>query len=233
LMNVIKNNIDTYYTNADAANYTKAVNPDPNLPPDKWNYCWIPAMDAPSLEDRLGAVASKVEVAVPNILALTNQLADVLSNANNAVSRLDKALAKVDPILSNVDTITGNLREPNGSLGNWLVPTNLMSQLHDTLHSATEALTSAHTTLDDTDTNLTKLATDLDKTLEHLADLTSNLNAQVQANTNLISNISTTIVHTDDLVQGLKREWFLRGAFKTKKTKKNTSTNAPPPARQR
>jgi hypothetical protein len=38
-------------------------------------------------------------------------------------------------------------------------------------------------------------------------------------NTNLITEISTTIVHTDGLVQGLKRHWLLRSAFKTKPVK--------------
>jgi ABC-type transporter Mla subunit MlaD len=231
LMELITNNVNVYYTNAMAAKYANhPINPDPNLPVEKWNYCWIPAIDAPTLEDRLGSVARQVEVAVPNILAMTNQLAAILSNANNAVARLDKVLAQADPIMTNVNTITANLRDPNGSLGTWLIPTNLEAQLHETLHSATQALNSAHSTIDDTDTNLTRLATDLDKTLAHLADLTSNLNSQVQANTNLIGQISTAIVHTDDLVQGLKREWFLRGAFKNKKPKKDHSTNAPLPS---
>ena len=164
-------------------------------------------------------MANEVEMALPNILGLTNQLAAVLSNANNTVNRLNTALAETDPILTNLTVVTGNLRDPNGSLGNWLVPTNLAVQLHDTLQSATVALKSAHTTLDDSDTNITMLATDLDKTLQHLSDLTSNLAWQVQMNTNLITDISTTIEHTDGLVQGLKREWFLRGAFKAKKVK--------------
>jgi hypothetical protein len=63
------------------------------------------------------------------------------------------------------------------------------------------------------------LADDLDQSLQHLSDLTSNLNTQVQMNTNLISEISTAIVHTDGLVQGLKRHWLLRSAFKEKKVK--------------
>jgi ABC-type transporter Mla subunit MlaD len=108
------------------------------------------------------------------------------------------------------------LRDPNGSLGNWLIPTTLAAQLNQTLQSARETLGAARGTLDTTDTNLTKVATDLDETLQHLSDLTSNLAWQVQLNTNLVSEISTTIVHTDDLIQGLKREWFLRGAFKKK-----------------
>jgi hypothetical protein len=58
--------------------------------------------------------------------------------------------------------------------------------------------------------------------LENLANLTSNLNAQVQANTNMLGELSRLIVNADDMVQGLKRHWLLRSAFKTKKT------NAPP-----
>ena len=84
---------------------------------------------------------------------------------------------------------------------------------------------SAHKTLDSTDTNVTMLAVDLDHTLEHLADITSNLNEQVQVNSNLVTDISTTIVHSDEFIQGLKRHWLLRSAFKEKKSKK---TNSPP-----
>jgi ABC-type transporter Mla subunit MlaD len=228
LMKLIRANTNLYYTNAFLAKYNRAV--DPSLPLEAKNYYWIPADDTPALGDRLNAVANTVEAALPNILNLTNQLAAVLSNANNAVSRLDSAVAKTDPILTNLAIVTGNLRDPNGSLGNWLIPTNLAAQLHETLQSASTALQAAHTTLDDTDTNVTMLALDLDKTLQHLSDLTSNLNSQVQMNTNLISEISATIVHTDGLVQGLKRHWLLRSAFKTKKPAKPAKKADPSPA---
>ena len=158
--------------------YRRKVNRpvDLSLPSTARNYYWIPSDDTPALGDRLNAVANTVEAgAMPNILNLTNQLAAVLSNANNAVIRLDDALAETHPILTNLTIVTGNLRDPNGSLGNWLIPTNLAVQLHETLQSATAALKSAHSTLDDTDTNVTMLAVDLDKTLLHLADLTSNV----------------------------------------------------------
>jgi hypothetical protein len=223
LMDQITNHINDYYTNVFSGEYNKPIKPHP-APQDR-NYYWIPAMDTPALEDRLNAVANEVELALPNILSLTNELAGVLSNANSAVSRLNLALAKADPILTNLTDITGNLRNPNGSLGNWLIPTNLAVQLHETLQSATATLNAAHTTLDTTDTNETMLAVDLDHTLQHLSDLTSNLSWQVQMNTNLITEISTTIVHTDNLVQGLKREWFLRSAFKKKKEKNSEKDN--------
>ncbi len=203
-----------YYLDLGESKYDRPVNVHLT------NWIYLPLDAAPSLSDRLEAVASKVELALPNLLNLTNQIGGVLSNANLAVQRLDKTLASVQPIVTNVTTITENLRNPEGSLGEWLIPTNINSRLQQTLDIAQLTLKSAHTTLDNTDTNISTLAGDLDKTLIHLADLTSNLNWQVQSNTNLVSEINTTIAHTDDLVQGLKREWFLRGAFKKKTPKK-------------
>ncbi len=180
------------------------------------NWIYVPPMDSPSLSERLDAVANKIESALPNVLNLTNQISAVLTNASAAVARLNATLGDVHPILTNVTVITENLRNPQGSLGDWLIPTNINGQLQQTLETAQSTLKAARSTLDNTDTNLTTVATDLDKTLGHLADLTSNLNWQVQSNTNLVSQINATIAHADDLVQGLKREWFLRSAFKNK-----------------
>jgi ABC-type transporter Mla subunit MlaD len=212
LMGIIKTNRAEFYTNAIRGGYTASANRKEH------NYYWIAPDEEPALSDRLAAVATSVQMAMPAILGLTNQLGAVLSNANLAVAELQGTLAEARPTLTNLSAITEHLRDPNGSLGNWLLPTNLTAQLNETLVSARETLQTARGTLDSTDTNMTKVATDLDQTLQHLADLTSNLAWQVSVNTNLVSEISTTIVHTDDLVQGLKREWFLRGAFKKKKT---------------
>ncbi|HEX4342877.1 MAG TPA: hypothetical protein VH255_05775, partial [Verrucomicrobiae bacterium] len=55
-----------------------------------------------------------------------------------------------------------------------------------------------------------------------LANMTGNLRTQVEANTNMLGGITKTVLDTDDFVQGLKRHWLLRSAFKTK------ATNAPP-----
>jgi ABC-type transporter Mla subunit MlaD len=226
LMEMIKADPERFYTNAERAGYTRPV--DLTRPIASRNYYWIPSLDTPALGDRLNAVADELEAALPNILMLTNQLSAVLSNANNAVAHLDTAVKSTDPILTNLAAVTGNLRNPNGSLGDWLLPTNLSAQLHATLASAKETLDSAHTALDHTDTNVTLLATDLDKTLLHLSDLTSNLAWQVQVNTNMLTDISTTIVHADDLIQGLKREWFLRSAFKKKPAKQEKAKESSP-----
>ena len=70
------------------------------------------------------------------------------------------------------------------------------------------------------DTNLAAFFANLAMSLDNLAGITSNLNAQVQANTNILGAISKAVVDADDLVQGLKRHWLLRSAFRTR-------TNAP------
>ena len=71
------------------------------------------------------------------------------------------------------------------------------------------------------------VATELERTIENLAKITGNLHAQVRANTNIVSEVSKLIVDTDDMVQGLKRHWLLRSAFKKEKT--SAPKPAPPP----
>jgi hypothetical protein len=121
-------------------------------------------------------------------------------------------------VVSNLSIITANLREPKGSLGEWIIPTNINQKLDATLDTT-------HKTIGDADTNLIAVAESLTKSLNNLADITSNLNNQVQVNSNILTHISDIIVHTDQFVQGLKRHWLLRSAFKTKTTK---TTNTPP-----
>lgn len=161
----------------------------------------------PALTDRLQALVSEIETALPGILAITNRINTLLDNTSQTTSNLNVLAESARPMITNLAVITTNLRNPNGSLGDWLIPTNLNLRLD--------------TTLRDADTNLVVLAESLQKSLENLAGITSNLNHQVQVNTNILSNISDIVVHSDQFVQGLKRHWFLRSAFKT---------NAPPSA---
>ena len=65
-------------------------------------------------------------------------------------------------------------------------------------------------------TNLNATFEAIGKSLDNLANITSNLNSQVQANNNMLTQLSRTVVDSDELVQGLKRHWFLRSAFKNK-----------------
>lgn len=177
------------------------------------NY-WIEPLESPALTERLETVVSGLEVALPNILNLTNELTRVLTNAGNAVARLDATVADAHPLITNLNAISSNLRDPNGSLGTWILGKDLRDRLTSTMTNAEETLKVARSTLNNTDTNLTTLATDLDKSLINLANLTSNLNSQVQQNSHIVSYLDTAIAHTDELVQGLKRHWLLRSAFK-------------------
>jgi len=179
---------------------------------------WIEPLESPALADRLEALVNTVETALPGILNLTNQINGALTNAGNAAALAQSTLNNAQPILANLTVITSTLTNSHGSLGEWLLPTNLNAQLQQTLQSAQLTLTNANGTLASADTNLTDIATRLDLTLINLASITSNLNAQVQANTNLLAGISAAIIHSDELVQGLKKHWLLRSAFKTNKT---------------
>jgi len=211
----------------------------------------IIANESPALAQRAEKLVTQAEAALPNILSLTNQVVALLATTTRTLSNLDTRIAELQPIASNanhlvasfhpvsanVHRITANLTNPAGSLGTWLLPTNLNTSADQTLASVRATLAEARTTfsnanstlaetrrlmqtadgtLAQADTNLTKLALNLDLSLSNLANLTSNLNAQVAANTNLLTEISSAIIHTDDLVQGLKRHWLLRSTFKEK-----------------
>jgi ABC-type transporter Mla subunit MlaD len=171
---------------------------------------WISPDESPALQERLEKVVSQVEAALPNILSLTNQLAGTLSGATALTSNLNAVAVNAQPVVSNLALLTGQLNRP-GALGEWLLPTNVNEKLDSVMDGADTAVESLNT----------NLAT-LNLSLLHLADLTSNLNNQVQVNTNMLSQISKTVTDSDDFVQGLKRHWLLRSAFKTKRT------NAPP-----
>jgi ABC-type transporter Mla subunit MlaD len=183
-----------------------------NFAPDH-DTAWLRAEETPPIGDQLQAMVAQVQSALPGILSLTNKISAVLDNAAAATSNLNTTLVAAQPMVTNFALISGQLREPGGAL-NWALGTNGSGQLQD-------ALTNVNTLLVNTDTNLNGLTASLGQTLDHLADITSNLNAQVQADTNLLGGISKTIADTDDFVQGLKRHWLLRSAFKTK------ATNAP------
>ena len=168
---------------------------------------WLHAVETPPISDQLQAMVSQVQSALPGILSLTNKIAAVLDNTANATSNLNVTVTEARPMVTNFAAISAQLREPGGPLV-WALGANGNDQIQG-------ALTNMNSLLANTDTNLAAI-------LIHLADLTGNLNAQVQANTNMLGSISKIVIDTDDLVQGLKRHWLLRSAFKVK------ATNAPP-----
>ena len=182
----------------------------------KANLYWLPSDESPAVTERLEKLVDQVEQALPNFFGLTNQIAGVLSNTLDLTSNLNALALEARPAATNFAYISSQLREP-GSLGEWMLGTNANRQMSATLESANTAIARA-------DTNLVALVENLARSLDNLADITGNLNAQVQGNTNILSSISKAIVDADDLVQGLKRHWLLRSAFRTR------ATNAPPKA---
>ncbi len=191
--------------------------------------------EAPALMDRVNGIVGQVEAALPNFLALTNQIAATLSNSIQLTSNLNAVAAGIRPALNDVAAITANLRDPHGSLGEWLIPTNLNQELaatllnaNGTIANASLALTNVNGVLTNVNTNLVVVFDGVGRSLFNLADITSNLNHQVQVNSNMLSEISKIIVDSDNLVQGLKRHWLLRSAFKPAKTNEPPKTVAPP-----
>lgn len=171
---------------------------------------FLDPLDSPAITERLEKVANMIEAALPNFLSLTNQLTTVLSNGVTLTASLNEVAQAARPVVSNLALATAQLNQPGG-LGEWLLPTNINQKLDSVLGSADSAVTS-------TSTNLAAVLQSVNLSLLNLADLTSNLNAQVQINTNILSEISRAVTDTDDLVQGLKRHWLLRSAFKTPRT---------------
>jgi ABC-type transporter Mla subunit MlaD len=176
----------------------------------KTNMYYIAADESPAVTERIEALIAQVQTALPNVFNLTNQLSTVLSNAANLTSNLNEVAVSLRPVATNLTAGTAHLDHP-GALGEWILPTNIAMQLETTLGNANATVVSVNT-------NLTEVIQDIGRSLDNLADLTSNLNAQVQHNTNILSNVSKAVVDTDDLVQGLKRHWLFRSAFKSKAT---------------
>lgn len=173
--------------------------------------------ESPAITERLESLLNQVEKALPGILILTNQISGVLTNSANLVARLDRTVESAQPVVTNLADITTRLRDPHGSLGEWLIPTNINQQ-------AQTALGSANATLLTANTNLEVVAANLNITLDNLAQLTGNLKEQVQANSLMLTELSSLIINADDLVQGLKRHWLLKGPF-------GAATNAVPSSR--
>jgi ABC-type transporter Mla subunit MlaD len=169
------------------------------------------AYESEGLSEQLNQVIRQVENALPNVLRLTNQVTLALSNIERMASNADLTVTQVQPILTNLAVISEQLREPQGSLGKWLLPPHLDQQIQTTLSSANATLQTA-------DTNLSVLAANLNRSLENLAQITGNLNAQVQANSMILSDLSSLVLGVDELIQGLQRHWLLKGAFRPSPT---------------
>jgi len=183
------------------------------------NIYFLEPLESPAISERLDKLVTQVENALPGILALTNEITAVLANSASATSNLNAAAVAAQPAVANLAALTAQLRGP-GALGDWMLGTNGTAGVN-------ALVTQANATVVNADTNLAALVENLGRSLNNLADITSNLNVQVQVNTNMLGAISTAVIHADDLVQGLKRHWLLRSAFKGKTNAPPSTTSAP------
>jgi hypothetical protein len=184
------------------------------------NLYWLPAIESMAVSDRAAQLIAQVEQALPGVLDLTNQIAAVLGNSTTLASNLNVVALNAQPAASNFALLAAQLRGP-GAFGEWALGTNGQKNLDATLANANQ-------TLANTDTNLNQLFENLAVSLDNLAGITSNLNSQVQSNTNMLGSISQAVTDTDDLVQGLKRHWLLRSAFKKKPDAKTVPPQTSP-----
>ena len=206
-----------------------------NIPEKKIeaNLYWLISDETPAITERLEAIVGQVEKALPGVMQLTNQIAQVLSGGTTLTSNLNFTVLEAHPAISNLTYLTAQLRSP-GSLGDWVLGTTGRLNAEAVLGNASLAISNANLAVAHADTNLTALMEKLAVSLDEVAGITSNLHAQVRADTNILSSISKLIVDADDMVQGLKRHWLLRSAFKTKPesgAKPDAKTNAPPASR--
>jgi molybdopterin converting factor small subunit len=155
------------------------------------------------LEKQLPAILGQVEKRLPEILGqvekrlpvILDQVEEVLASADSMVKSADAVAADARPVLANIKQITMHLRDPDGSLGEWLLPSELREEMGTTLATLNG--------------NLKALA----KTLSNVAAMTGSLRGQVESNDHILDEISSLVIETDELVKGLKRIWLVRGAF--------------------
>lgn len=79
-------------------------------------YAWLPALESPAVTERLQKVIDQVQAALPNFLALTNQINAVLINAANAASNVSALAVSAKPVTTNADTLIVNLNTNLNSL---------------------------------------------------------------------------------------------------------------------
>jgi hypothetical protein len=96
-----------------------------------------------------------------------------------------------------------------------------MTNVNVTVVNANSAVTNANT-------NLVTVFSNITVTLENLAGMTGSLRDQVKRNDNILTSISRLVIDSDELVQGLKRHWLLRSAFKDKEDQGSSKSTKNP-----
>lgn len=176
----------------------------------KANLYWLVADEAASVSDQAQELMLMGKQALPGILALTNDISATLSNANQLMLDYSRVSLGIQPVISNIDYITTQLREPGG-FSRFVLETNTYQNLNKTLESVNHALSGA-------DTNFPAALANLRQALSDISRLSTNLNAHLQSDTNVLGEFSQTAMELDSFLEGLKRHWLLRSAFKPGKT---------------
>ena len=196
--------------------------------------CWLPVEEPPDLSSQLDQTVAMLKVSLTNILQLTNALAKILTNAAEATENMNDILREAKPVVANAVEITRNLKEPRGSLGEWIIPvamnyqlTALLTNANSTITNVNVTVVNANSAVTNANTNLVMVFSNITVALENLASLTGSLNDQVKRNDNILTSISRLVIDADDMVQGLKRHWLLRSAFKDQDNKKTKSEARP------
>lgn len=168
---------------------------------------FLPPEEAPTLSARAEALVGRLEEDLPPLVERADAL---VASVGRLTENLDASVSQARPVLGNLAAITRNLRDPQGSLGEWILPKDLRRQLETTLASV--------------DANLSVLS----GTLHGVDVVTGNIRDQLESNPDLLCEASTLLRDTDDLVEGLKRHWLLRSAFRRNAA---TGLSTPTPTR--
>jgi ABC-type transporter Mla subunit MlaD len=166
----------------------------------KESYYWLEPDESPALTERLQKVVDQVEEILP---VITGKFNLVLDNSVSLTSNLNITVVSAQTVVTNLN---GLIADANG----------LVANLDGVIPDAHLVITNFGGVSATVNSALPELLENINQTLENLSTITSNLNAQVQANTNILESVSRAVTDTDDLVQGLKRHWLLRSAFKKK-----------------
>lgn len=182
--------------------------------------------ETPALTERLERMMVKVDKTLPAFLDLAAPLTTTVSNAVALTSNLNHTIASAQPAVSNLVALTEQMQGP-GQLGEWLLPTNLNAELLVAMTNLSSLLETSDRAIASADTNLAATLQSLTRSLDELGGITSGLRAQVEANPELLSAITQSVINLDDLVQGMKRHWLLRSAFKQPAPPREPRTNGP------
>lgn len=168
---------------------------------------FLPPEEAPTLSARAEALVGRLEKDLPPLVGRADAL---VGSVARLTENLDASVSQARPVLGNLAAITRNLRDPQGSLGEWILPKDLRRRLETTLASV--------------DANLSVLS----GTLHGVDVVTGNIRDQLDSNPDLLCEVSALLRDTDDLVEGLKRHWLLRSAFRRNAA---TGLSTPTPTR--